>query len=153
MLSRTAQNLFWLGRYIERADATARLLEMGRHMSLLPGSRAEEEWRSVARASGAAPMASGADATPLDIVQSLMLDASNPSSIRTCLLQARANGKAVRTALTQDMWEALNDGWRALEDARLDASLGGLPALLDWTRQRTAAFRGATETSLLRNAG
>ena len=55
MLSRTAENLFWMGRYMERADATARLIEMGYRMSMLPGSNEQEEWRSVAAASGSAP--------------------------------------------------------------------------------------------------
>ena len=57
MLSRTAENLFWMGRYMERADATARLIEMGYRMSMLPGSNEQEEWRSVAAASGSATRA------------------------------------------------------------------------------------------------
>jgi uncharacterized alpha-E superfamily protein len=67
--------------------------------------------------------------------------------------QARANGRAVRTALTQDMWEALNDSWRMLETTEPDAAISNLPSLLDWTKRRAAAFRGAAETSLLRNDG
>ena len=55
MLSRTAENMFWMGRYMERADATARLIEMGYRMAMLPGSNEQEEWRSVAAASGSAP--------------------------------------------------------------------------------------------------
>jgi uncharacterized alpha-E superfamily protein len=154
MLSRTAQNLFWMGRYIERADATARLLEMGRHMALLPGSRVVEEWRSVARASGSAvDLAQDAEAQPYAVVQRLLLDEANPSSIRSCFMQARANGKAVRTALTQDMWEALNESWRTLETATLEPSLANLPSFVDWTKQRAATFRGAAETSLMRNDG
>jgi uncharacterized alpha-E superfamily protein len=153
MLSRTAQNLYWMGRYIERADATARLLEMGRRMTMLPGSRESEEWRSVARASGSAFDLAGAEVNAGAIITRLLADPDNPSSIRSCLVQARANGKAIRTALTQDMWEALNDGWRTLDAAGALLLDGDLPRLLDWTRQRAAAFRGAAETSLLRNDG
>jgi uncharacterized alpha-E superfamily protein len=153
MLSRTAQNLYWLGRYIERADATARLIEMGRRMTMLPGSREADEWRSVARASGSAMDLTGEGVSAADIISRLMVDPANASSIRSCLVQARANGKAIRTALTQDMWEALNDGWRSLEAAGRHSLDGDLPKLLDWTRQRAAAFRGAAETSLLRNDG
>lgn len=153
MLSRTAQNLFWMGRYIERADATARLIEMGRRMTMLPGSKEADEWRSVARASGSAVDLAQTDVDAAEIINRLLSDADNPSSIRSCLLQARANGKAIRTALTQDMWEALNDGWRSLETAGRHSLDGDLPKLLDWTRARAAAFRGAVETSLLRNDG
>jgi uncharacterized alpha-E superfamily protein len=153
MLSRTAQNLFWMGRYIERADATARLIEMGRRMTMLPGSRETEEWRSVARASGSAVDLAEAGVKASEIITRLLVDPDNPSSIRSCLVQARANGKAIRTALTQDMWEALNDGWRTFEGAGRHSLDGDLAKILDWTRGRAAAFRGAVETSLLRNDG
>ena len=154
MLSRTAENLFWMGRYMERADATARLIEMGYRMAMLPGSNEQEEWRSVAAASGSAPDI--VDAKKLDaatVVQRLLLDPENFSSIRSCLTSARANGRAIRTALTQDMWEALNDGWRSLGQMDADTALKNLPSLLEWTKNRTAAFRGASEISLLRNDG
>jgi len=152
MLSRTAQNLYWMGRYIERADATARLIEMGRRMAMLPSANAE--WRSVARASGCAiELADNPKARDRDIIVWLLLEAKNPSSIRCCIAQARANAKAIRTALTSDMWEALNDHWRLLETLDTDEAIAELPIWLDWAKQRAAAFRGAADTSLLRNDG
>jgi len=152
MLSRTAQSLFWMGRYIERADATARLIEMGRRMTMLPGP--SDEWRSVARASGcAADLADMPSARDKDIIFRLLLDPDNRSSIRCCISQARANAKAVRTALTSDMWESLNDQWRLLETLDSSEAMVDLPIWLDWAKQRAAAFRGAAETSLLRNEG
>jgi uncharacterized alpha-E superfamily protein len=154
MLSRTADNLYWMGRYMERADATARLIEMGYRMAMLPGSNEMDEWRSVAAASGSAPDIVGRpDIDAGAVVQRLLLDQDNFSSIRSCLTAARANGRAVRTALTQDMWEALNDGWRQLGQMDAETALKNLPSLLEWTKNRTAAFRGATEGSLLRNDG
>jgi len=154
MLSRTAENLFWMGRYMERADATARLIEMGYRMAMLPGSNEMEEWRSVAAASGSAPDIVGEERLNASaVVQRLLLDQDNASSIRSCLNSARANGRAIRTALTQDMWEALNDGWRQLGQMDAETALKNLPTLLEWTKNRTAAFRGASEISLLRNDG
>jgi uncharacterized alpha-E superfamily protein len=154
MLSRTAQNMFWMGRYMERADATARLIEMGYRMAMLPGSNEMEEWRSVAAASGSAPdIVEDKKLTASAVVQRLLLDPDNQSSIRSCLTSARANGRAIRTALTQDMWEALNDGWRQLGQMDAETALKNLPSLLEWTKNRTAAFRGASEISLLRNDG
>jgi uncharacterized alpha-E superfamily protein len=154
MLSRTAENLFWMGRYMERADATARLIEMGYRMAMLPGSNEQEEWRSVAAASGSAPdIVANPKLEAQIVVQRLLLDPDNHSSIRSCLTSARANGRAIRTALTQDMWEALNDGWRSLGQMDADTALKNLPSLLEWTKNRTAAFRGASEISLLRNDG
>lgn len=154
MLSRTADNMFWMGRYMERADATARLIEMGYRMAMLPGSNEMDEWRSVAAASGSAPdIAEAKSLKAGDVVGRLLLDPDNLSSIRSCLTSARANGRAIRTALTQDMWEALNDGWRQLGQMDAETALRNLPSLLEWTKNRTAAFRGASEISLLRNDG
>jgi uncharacterized alpha-E superfamily protein len=154
MLSRTASNLFWMGRYVERADATARLIEMGHRMAMLPGSSEGDEWRSVAAASGSAPdLAARMDVTARDVVWRLLPDPQHPSSIYCCLTRARANGRAIRNALTQDMWEALNDDWRRLEGLDADAAVRSLPSLLEWTKTRAAAFRGAAEVSLLRNDG
>lgn len=154
MLSRTAESMFWMGRYMERADATARLIEMGHRMAMLPGSNEQEEWRSVAAASGSVPdIVEDKKLDGAAVVQHLLLDPGNPSSIQSCLTSARANAKAIRTALTQDMWESLNDGWRKLSQIDGDTAVKTLPSLLEWTKNRTAAFRGNAEGSLLRNDG
>lgn len=151
MLSRTAQSLYWMARYIERADATARLIEMGARMTMLPGSWGRDEWRSVARVTGVADLTrTDGPVTQEAIIRALMLDADNPSSIRACLDRARSNGKAVRTALTRDMWEGLNDEWRRLEAADLATATRDLPVLLDWVKQKAMLLRGAVEGSMLR---
>jgi uncharacterized alpha-E superfamily protein len=82
-----------------------------------------------------------------------MLDADNPSSIRSCLLKARANAKSARTMLTQDMWEALNDGWRKLDSYDVAEAKAQLPALIDWVKTRVMTFRGAAHSGQLRNEG
>jgi len=152
MLSRTAEHLFWLARYLERAESTARLIEMGRRMAMLPGPLDRDEWRSVARSCGAAEFfPDGRPATEHTVVASLTLDRENPSSIRSCLEQARFNAKAVRTALTQQMWETLNDGWRRLEGVDEEMLRRDLTTILEWVKTRGATFRGATEASMLRN--
>jgi uncharacterized alpha-E superfamily protein len=108
----------------------------------------------VALATGSASeLADNPKTTPSEVIIRLLLDADNPSSIRSCFSQARANAKAIRTALTTDMWETLNDQWRLLDTLDADEAVGELPIWLDWAKQRAAAFRGASETSLLRNDG
>ncbi len=154
MLSRTAENLFWMARYMVRAEATARLLTMGQRMTILPGAHHRDEWRSVVRASGAedhfpeeVPITEG------DAIGFLMLDPANPSSIRSCLLRARAAAKSARTMLTQDMWEALNEGWRQLDSYDVAEARRQLPALIDWVKTRAMTFRGAVDSGQLRNEG
>ncbi|HEU0221779.1 MAG TPA: alpha-E domain-containing protein [Paracoccaceae bacterium] len=154
MLSRAAENLYWMARYLERAESTARLIEMGQRMALLPGSGGRTEWRSVIRTSGCEDYFE--DVAVLNeaaVVRGLVLDSENPSSIHSCLARARANGKAVRTALTQEMWEALNDGWRRLELIDEATARRDLPTLIDWVKAKAATFRGAAETGMLRNEG
>jgi uncharacterized alpha-E superfamily protein len=154
MLSRTAENLFWMARYMERAESTARLVTMGQRMAILPGAVMRDEWRSVAKVTGCEDrFPEGAMIRESDIVEHLLLDAENPASIRACLARARANGKSVRTALTQEMWEALNEGWRKLETYTATEARRDLPELLDWVKGRAMIFRGSTESGHLRNEG
>ena len=103
MLSRTAENLFWMARYMERAEATSRLLTMGQRMAILPGAHHRDEWRSVVRATGAGhQFPEGTIVTESDAIAFLMLDLDNPSSIRSCLLKARANAKTRGNANRSD---------------------------------------------------
>lgn len=153
MLSRAAENLFWMARYLERAEGAARLIEMGQRMTLIPGS-GRDEWRSVAAVAGAAEVFAKIERiTEADIVERLVLSPEVPSSIRFCLNRARDNARAVRTGITMEMWEALNDGWRRLETLDSAAALRELPAILDWVKTRASIFRGASETSMLRTDG
>ncbi|MET0361695.1 MAG: alpha-E domain-containing protein [Sphingobium sp.] len=152
MLSRTAENLFWLARYLERAEATARLITMGQRMAILPGAHHREEWKSIMRVTGSQHLFDKDSVVrESDVVEHLVLNGDNPVSIRSCLMKARANGKSVRTALTQDMWEALNEGWRNLESYDVPQARAQLATILDWVKQRAMIFRGATESGHLRD--
>ncbi|MEM9522421.1 MAG: alpha-E domain-containing protein [Pseudomonadota bacterium] len=158
MLSRTAENLYWIGRYVERAETMARLLEVGERISLVPNAASgyRNEWESILQASGVADGFWRKYDTPVqrNLESYLFFDRSNASSVASCLERARENARVVRTALTVQVWDALNTGFqelRALErEARSDLPLS---RLTDWTRQRTALVRGTIETSQLRNDG
>lgn len=155
MLSRTADSLFWLARYIERAENTARLIEMGRWMRTTPSEAASASpWPSIMSAAGLAPK----EPLTLDdqraVIFYLLMDPANSSSVFSCFEQARANARAARAALTVEMWEAVNDAWielRALEPERLEN--GALSPLLEWIRQRGTLLRGAADSTALRNDG
>jgi len=152
-LSRTAADLFWMGRYLERAEAMARLVEMGRRMAMLPNSADghREEWRSVAAAAGCAAFFADREVDERAVVAGLVLDRENPSSIVSCLDRARNNARAVRTALTTQAWETLNEAWLRLGDLTETAALRELPQTLDWVKGRCAQFRGAADATLLRD--
>ena len=154
MLSRTAENLFWIARYIERAESMARLIEMGCRMAMLPTFASREEWRSIL-------IAAQANRHPLldrrvneaEVINELMLNLENPSSIASCLKSARNNCRNVRSAITQEMWEALNDGWGRLSNIDGVSVQRDLPSLLDWIKQHSSVFRGAAETGMIRDDG
>lgn len=152
MLSRAAANLFWLGRYMERAEATARMISMGQRMSMLPGSPTQSEWTSVMQATGVISDNDG-PVSEIDVVTDLVLDTTSASSIQACLSRARENGRSVRTALTQEMWESLNVDWRYLQGMDPITARQQLSRILEWVRNRAAVFRGALETAMLRKDG
>ena len=154
MLGRTANDLFWMARYIERAENIARLLEVGHRLTLLPQDAGRSEWRSTLRSAGceAGYLARHRDIDTSSVVDYLLLDRDNPSSVQSCLATARRNARAQRTALTRDMWEALNGAWIAFpETAARAIDAGALSDLFDWIRDRSALFRGALLNTILRN--
>ncbi|NBB70188.1 MAG: hypothetical protein GVY33_07665 [Alphaproteobacteria bacterium] len=152
-LSRTAADLFWMARYLERAESMARLVEMGARVAMLParGVTARDEWRSVALAAGCDgyfdPEASSVDA----IILGLVVDRENPSSIASCFERARANARSVRTALSVQAWESLNETWLRLDELTVSRVLHELPQVVDWVKGRCAQFRGAADATLLRD--
>ncbi|TVQ54687.1 MAG: alpha-E domain-containing protein [Rhodobacteraceae bacterium] len=152
-LSRTASELFWMTRYLERAEAMARLVEMGRRMAMLPSDRetAADEWRSVIAASGCAPHFEGRAVDERAAVLGLITDRENPSSIVSCFDRARQNARSVRTALTTQSWETLNEAWLKLGDLTEERVLRELPQTLDWVKGRCAQFRGAADATMLRD--
>src|ERR1700693_3270806 len=105
MLARTADNLYWLSRYMERADFLARIVQATQRLTSLPVDYTQPghgtEWESALEASGAA-------VDEEHVLDYLTFSVENPTSIRNCIEYARSNARSVRTALTIEMWEAIN---------------------------------------------
>lgn len=155
MLGRTANDLFWMARYMERAENMARLLEVGHRLNMLPTeSGGDSEWRSTLRSAGceAAYLAGHQGFDTRAVIDFLLLDKANPSSVWSCLAMARQNARAQRTAITRDMWESLNSAWIELQSrAGRTIEANDLPALFAWIRERSALFRGSLLNTILRN--
>lgn len=156
MLGRTANDLFWLSRYVERAENMARLIEAGYRIALLPriGDDRGQEWTSTLESAGCteAYHAKHGEITTKNVVDFLMFDASNPSSIHACLAAARRNARAQRTSLTREMWESLNGSWLEFQTIRPETLRSdALPRILDWVKERSAGYRGAMLNTILRN--
>jgi uncharacterized alpha-E superfamily protein len=158
MLSRTADNLYWIARYMERAETAARLLEVGARITLIPnaGDGYRNEWDALLRAGGTADAFARKYGDPVqrNIESHLFFDQDNPSSVAACLSRARENGRIVRTALTTQVWDALNTAFQELRQLeRLPRSELSLSRLTDWTMKHAATVRGAIDATLLRNDG
>ncbi|MBJ7446815.1 MAG: alpha-E domain-containing protein [Brevundimonas sp.] len=152
MLSRTADSLYWTGRYIERADFLARILEATLRLAAIPtrgDGDAETVWAS-ALASAGAPKALGRSPTEKSVREFLAFSTLNSSSITSCITRARTNARSVRTALTVELWEAINGAWNGLADQGQPTRRDDFVHFLEWVKTVTLSVEGATSRTMLR---
>ena len=156
MLSRTASDLYWMSRYLERAENLARMLDVSYSLSLMPHDGCGDGLDELA--------------LPLLITGTLddyltrhgqlhaermlhffALDAENPASLYCCLQAARANAHAVRGRITADMWENINATWLEMRGIAAEG-LGryGISRFCEWVKERSHLFRGATFGTIMR---
>src|SRR5271156_4805411 len=121
MLSRTAENLYWLGRYVERAEYIARTIDATLRVTALPAAYIGKtnEWESALLTAGVSEsfFQAYSEANEQNVVEYLSFSASNSSSIKNCIESARLNSRSVRTALTSEMWDTINGAWLELQEA------------------------------------
>ncbi len=149
MLSRTADHLYWMARYTERAENTARLLDVNWQMSLLPQPRelAARSWRAMLDISElrTAYEARGRDMTARHVIEFMVRDEANVSSIAACLHHARENARAVRGSLTTEVWETSNTTWLELRRQFAEGLDRNDPsAFFEWVKFRSHLSRGVT---------
>lgn len=157
MLGRTAHGLFWMFRYLERAENTARLLEAGFHMALTRDvATAEEEWRSVVEAFGqrAGYEIKHGTYTGHQVWNYLLRDPDNAMSVLALIGAVRTNARAARNAISGELWEAINESWMEISGllARPVAQ-GSVGEAVQIIRRAGTAVHGAMNGSMLRNEG
>ena len=154
MLSRTADHLFWMSRYMERAENTARMLDVNYQTSLLPQSAdmAEQGWRgllSISELTGTFEQRYR-EVNARNVMDFMVRDEGNLSSIWNCLRAARENARAVRGTLTTEVWETQNQTWlefnRLLKDGAFERDPG---AFFEWVKFRSHLSRGVTVGTML----
>ena len=162
MLARTADNIFWLARSMERADFIARMIEATLRLEYLPRSGVDDpavEWAGALNAVGVdeAYHAAHDEVDEASAIDFLTFERSNPSAICNCLENARANGRAVRTALTVETWTAINDAWLELKRFEAtrrpgrDLDREALARFLDYVKKASLDFDGSCYRTMLRN--
>jgi uncharacterized alpha-E superfamily protein len=158
MLSRTADHVYWLGRYAERAEELARTLDVQYRLSLLPHERRSdrEGWAIVLETLGleAAYAERHDEVEPHHVIDFLAFDLANPSSILSCLRSARENARAVRGAISSEMWETFNSTWlEARTQAPSRFTAFNVAEFVDWVKYRAHLARGVVLASMLRDEG
>jgi len=156
MLSRTADHLFWMSRYTERAENTARMLDVNYQTSLLPQSAAVAQvgWEGLLSISELMPAYRNKyDAiTPQNVMDFMVRDENNPSSIVSCLHAARENARAVRGTLTTEVWETLNSTWLKLTGYLKTKDFERDPAaFFEWVKHRSHLSRGVAIGTMLQD--
>lgn len=154
MLGKTANGLYWMYRLLERAENTSRLIETGQRIALTSLNSGGEEWRSVLQSAGSLGQfeTNRDELTKYHAIDWLLRDRANPSSVLSCIETARQNARLVRTALTNEVWEATNAAYMSARRmlARKVAERD-LPGVLGAMRQSTSLVRGMTQGTMLRN--
>ncbi|MET3135771.1 putative alpha-E superfamily protein [Undibacterium sp. GrIS 1.2] len=156
MLSRTADHLFWMARYTERAENTARMLDVNIQTSMLPQSieSAEQGWRAML---GISELQSAFDKkygvlNAKDVLDFMVRDPDNPSSIAACLTEARENARAVRGTLTTEVWETQNATWLDMQQHLNSGVLENDPSqFFEWVKYRSHLSRGVTLGTMLKD--
>ena len=154
MLGKTANGLFWMYRYMERAENTARLIETGQRLALTRLNPSDDEWASVLQSADCLHGFKAAhDEMSRDLAVDWMLRSKdNPSSILSSVNAARQNARLVRTAITGEVWEAVNSAYMELKTALArKVSERDLPSVLRLIRHHAALVRGVTHGTMLRN--
>jgi uncharacterized alpha-E superfamily protein len=156
MLSRTADHLFWMARYTERAENTARMLDVNIQTSMLPQSAidAAQGWRAIL---GISELQSVYDqhyteVNAKNVLDFMVRDPANPSSIVSCLTAARENARAIRGTLTTEVWETQNTTWLDMQK-RLDRGLLETDPshFFEWVKYRSHLSRGVTLGTMLKD--
>lgn len=156
MLARSANSLFWMFRYLERTENIARLLDAGLRMALTrDAADAGAEWRSVIVTLGLRQLYEakyGREVTGAQAINFVLRDRDNPGNVLNIIDYARTNARMVRTGITRELWEAVNDGWRQINQALArpvrESTLG---TALDTLRRHALLIRGAMDGTMLRN--
>ena len=154
MLGKTAGGLFWMFRYLERSENTARLIEAGFRIALTRADGDDDEWTSVLQTAAVAHLyfEKHGQIEAARAIDFMLRDMSNPSSVLSAISAARQNARLVRTAITREVWEAVNDTYMMLKQTLArPVSARDLPEVLALIRQQSALVRGAMHGTMLRN--
>lgn len=151
MLSRIAESLYWIGRYLERADAKARILDV--HLGTLQDEPGADQSRSLTSLLAAMGEEAHEPVTVQTVVATLAYEPSRPASITAAVEAARENARGAREILSSELWETLNATWHGLAERRRVAAVLGPQVFCQYIRERMAVLSGLIATTMVRDDG
>lgn len=153
MLSRTADHLYWMSRYTERAENLARMLDVHYRMSMMPNANGamDRNWGGILSIN---ELDGDFDhrydgVTQANVVRYMAFDPENPSSIYSCLRGARENAHAVRGTLTSELWETINSTWLKMRSTRPEVMESDPGGFFEWVKFRSHLSRGVSVGTML----
>jgi len=158
VLSRVANSIYWMARYIERAENTARFVDVAEQMTLGRGdgvNRASAEWSPLISAIGDDETYAEAygEVTPAGVARFLLLDPENPNSVLSCVSAARENARTVREVTSSEMWNEINRLYHRLRSASDLSGTAHAINLCEATKAGSLAFQGISAATLSRGTG
>ena len=155
MLSRTADCLYWMARYTERAENTARMLDVSHQTALLPQPEQflEQSWKKLLTISKLEDDFSKKYDTinRHNVLDFMIYENTNPSSIVSCLYSARENARVIRGRITSEVWETQNTTWLELQTILVNRERSDHSRFLEWVKHRCHLVRGVIQGTMLKN--
>jgi uncharacterized alpha-E superfamily protein len=152
LLSRVADSIYWMARYIERAENVARFVGVNLHLMLDLPSYEEKQWQPIVDTSGDAHVFRErySKATQETVVEFLASDSKNPNSISSCIRGARENARSVREIISSEMWEQVNELYLLVRESH-GLTPDALPSYFHAVRMACHQFQGVTDSTMTHN--
>ena len=155
MLSRVADSIYWINRYVERAENVSRFVDVNLHLLLDTPTGNMQQWEPLVVTTGDQAIFKEryGEATAENVLHFLTFDAKYPSSIRSCVKSARENARSVREIISSEMWEQINSFYLQVEEAAQSADLSNLYAFYPQVKMASHTFAGVMEATMSHNEG
>lgn len=155
MLSRVADSIYWLNRYIERAENVARFVDVNLNLMLDLPAGVPQQWQPLVSVTGDLELFNSrySEANIQNVIKFLMFDESNPNSIISCLAIARENARSIREVISSEMWEEVNSFYLMIKEASSNSSLSVLPKVFSQVKMASHRFAGVMDSTMSHNEG
>lgn len=155
MLSRVANSIYWLNRYVERAENIARFIDVNLNLLLDSPTGSRTQWEPLVITTGDMPTfkQSYGEASAENVIQFLTFDRNNPNSILSCLQIARENARSIREIISSEMWEQLNSFYMMVKEAAPKQSILDLHDFYSEVKMASHLFAGVMDATMTHNEG